>query len=293
MDRFRALSLEFRQRGELPDFHRKEEWRGFSIEHARVARPSEYDFAWKGQSHYLAFHDIVLAEGEMDVDGMKRLPGGDLRDQLTYFPPDCSASGWAAPTNRQNSFTVLCFDPAQLCREVEIASAPSRPVVYFRDPSLRVTMLKLQTQLLNYHSSDRMLTETLGLLAALELFRVTASGELPLASARGGLSRSQEKLVRDYIDANLSMEMGLDDLAALANLSRFHFSRAFKTSIGIPPHRYIQEQRIERAKQLLLDRSLTLADVASAVGFKTDTHFSRVFNEQTRLSPGAFRRAIG
>ena len=80
--------------------------------------------------------------------------------------------------------------------------------------------------------------------------------------AVGGLAPWQLRLVCKHIDENLSDRITIDDLASVARLSRSHFTRAFKASIGCPPHNFILQQRIERAKELMLNSSEPLVQIA-------------------------------
>jgi AraC family transcriptional regulator len=82
----------------------------------------------------------------------------------------------------------------------------------------------------------------------------------------------------------------LSELAALAELSPYHFARAFKQSFSIPPHHYHIGRRIERAKEMLSTRSVT--EVVLAVGFAETSSFSAAFRKTTGLTPTEFRRGI-
>lgn len=108
--------------------------------------------------------------------------------------------------------------------------------------------------------------------------------------ARGGLSPGVLRRIRDHIDANLESNVNLEELAGLANLSRCHFARAFKHSIGAAPHCYVMHRRLEKAQQLLADTELPLAEIALATGFSDQSHFSRRFRERLGASPSEFRR---
>jgi len=74
-------------------------------------------------------------------------------------------------------------------------------------------------------------------------------------------------------------------------LSRFHFARAFKQSEGLTPHGLVLERRLAKARELLIRTSLSLSEIASAVGFADQSHFTRRFREVVGASPGQFRRA--
>ena len=109
-------------------------------------------------------------------------------------------------------------------------------------------------------------------------------------TARGGLAGWQRKRVLEFIEEHLSERISLSTLSALAQLSPYHFARVFKQALGIPPHRYHMNRRIERAKVLLVDRSVT--EVALAVGYAETSSFSSSFRRATGMSPTEFRRAL-
>jgi AraC-like DNA-binding protein len=75
-------------------------------------------------------------------------------------------------------------------------------------------------------------------------------------------------------------------------LSVSHFSRAFAVSIGLPPHRWLLNRRVERAKSMLSNAAPTLSEVAIACGFADQSHFTRTFTREVGISPGAWRRCV-
>ena len=97
------------------------------------------------------------------------------------------------------------------------------------------------------------------------------------------------KRVLDFIEARLADEISLDDLAAEACLSPYHFSRLFREATGMPPHRYVMDRRIETAKEKLKLSRSSLVDVALDCGFGSQANFTRVFRKATGLTPGHFR----
>ncbi|WP_158502363.1 AraC family transcriptional regulator [Vitiosangium sp. GDMCC 1.1324] len=107
---------------------------------------------------------------------------------------------------------------------------------------------------------------------------------------RGGLAPWQERLSKELLDANLNGNIPLSFLALQCGLSVRHFTRAFRQSTGVPPHRYLLKRRVERAQQLLKDPDLSLSDIALACGFADQSHFTRVFSASVSMSPGAWRR---
>lgn len=107
------------------------------------------------------------------------------------------------------------------------------------------------------------------------------SGGLPPRVLRRAIER-----LRSENDADVSLAA----LAADAGLSRFHFCRAFKESTGMPPHAWLRQYRLEQAKVMLRDPSLTIVTVAVALGYASQTAFAAAFKKLTGISPSEFRR---
>ncbi len=107
---------------------------------------------------------------------------------------------------------------------------------------------------------------------------------------RGGLAYWQERRAKEMLLANLDGRIGLDELARACGLSRSHFARAFKTTVGTPPLQWLLRQRIERAKNLLLSSSLPIDQIAHHCGFADQSHFTRAFLKTVNVTPGLWRR---
>lgn len=95
--------------------------------------------------------------------------------------------------------------------------------------------------------------------------------------------------IRSYLNDHFAASISLKDLSDLVNISPFHLLRMFRKSIGLPPHAYLLQIRINRAKKLLL-AGAQIADVALEVGFVDQSHLSRHFKRMVGVSPGQYRR---
>jgi AraC family transcriptional regulator len=109
-------------------------------------------------------------------------------------------------------------------------------------------------------------------------------------NARGGLAPWQLQRARNFINANLAGDPSISEVADECGLSSSYFVRAFKQATGIPPHRWLTKQRVERAKELLQDPGQELSDIAQLCGFVDQSHFTRVFSRSEGYSPGRWRR---
>jgi AraC-like DNA-binding protein len=109
-------------------------------------------------------------------------------------------------------------------------------------------------------------------------------------TARGGMGFGSLRRTREHIERQLAHKISLPELAGIAGLSAGHFSRAFKQSVGMSPHRYLLQRRIAAAADLIRNTDRPLAEVALNVGFSDQSHFTRVFARESGETPSAFRR---
>ncbi|MCI9868108.1 helix-turn-helix transcriptional regulator [Rhizobium skierniewicense] len=278
-----TMSLEFGGEASGPLIRKPRDWNGFSAEIVELSGGEPYAYKYEGSSHFMCLHDILLRDGELSVSGLATLTTRDLRDTVTFVPKGCAVEGWSDPDRRKNSFVAMYFDPEAM-RE-DLGSKYSRdepaPFAYSRDPHLRSTLKKLET-LLRIPEVDELHAESVSLLATLEVFGV-------VADSQGRLSDRQVSMVTDFVEGHLHGEISLADMASVAGLSRFHFSRAFKATTGESPYAFVQRRRIARASRLLKEGQLSIEAIASSVGFNGSLQFARAFREITGVSPSKYR----
>jgi len=132
-----------------------------------------------------------------------------------------------------------------------------------------------------------------GLLRAIAGLLVSSETQ-PVAEPCERIYLSPPKLKRviDFIEANLQESIGLDDLARAAGLSANHFLRVFKLATGETPYHFLRARRLERARQMLADDAMPLAELALECGFANQAHFTAAFSRELGISPGRYRRAI-
>ena len=110
----------------------------------------------------------------------------------------------------------------------------------------------------------------------------------PVKEYRGLAPKHLDNVI-DYIQTYLEQNLGLAELAQLSNLSPFYFSRLFKESTGVTPYQYISKLRMERAKQLLKNTDLAIAEIALQCGYSSQSSFSTAFLKATKVTPKTYR----
>ena len=115
--------------------------------------------------------------------------------------------------------------------------------------------------------------------------------EVPARVARvAPLPEWRLKRVVEYVDRNIDQRVRLADMAGAARLTRMHFAAQFRQSMGLSPHNYLVQKRLEHAKQLLLQEERPLAEIAICAGFGTQTHFTTVFKRYVGQTPYRWRQ---
>lgn len=104
------------------------------------------------------------------------------------------------------------------------------------------------------------------------------------------LPRATIRLIRDFVDANLCRAIDLASLAHIANLSRGHFARTFRRTIGMSPGDYVRVRRVRAAFERVCNGDGKLSEVADGVGFSSQGHMTSAFVRTTGITPGFARR---
>jgi AraC family transcriptional regulator len=139
-------------------------------------------------------------------------------------------------------------------------------------------------------AGGRLAAESLANVLAVHLIRHVLAPRRPERGRDGALPRGRLRAVVEYIEEHLDAGPRLEQMAAVARLSPYHFARQFKGATGLPPHQYVIARRVERAKQLLLEGGdLSLAQVAASAGFSDQSVFSHHFKRIVGVTPGKFR----
>jgi AraC family transcriptional regulator len=241
---------------------------------------------------------VVLEEigGPFEVSSRNWRNNTTLREfprPLSIIPAGLEAHG-RADNMRFMRHLLLQFDLPALARMAEDEFDPAdvfTPRLMFSDASVMRLAQLFAEECSGDEPHSRLYGDTLSIVLLLTLARLSSLTPSPVRS--GSLAPWQVRRVTEYLTAHLAEDVELQTVSSLVNLSRSHFSRAFKISTGLPPHQWQLQARIAKAKELMLQWDRPLAQIAIEVGFADQAHFSRTFGCAVGESPGAWRRTRG
>jgi AraC family transcriptional regulator len=203
---------------------------------------------------------------------------------------------WDSPENGPIETTHVCIDAALFYKiggeaancdphRIEIVDGFSH-----KDPLVEQVVRALAEELKHPQTSSRLLADSAARFLTVHLLRHYSAVRIREIPAKPALSLRKVQAVRDYIEANISGALSLDDLASVAHVSSFHFARLFKSATGETPHDFVTRIRMDRAKTLLRDTDSPASSVAKQVGFSSKSHFSAAFRRCFGLTPAGFRK---
>ena len=252
---------------------------------------------WAGGAAHPAYAALFVLGGAMRWQAGEGR-GGELRESglLIAAPGESvSARGSRVETLALTvapAYVLDCAVRARLTHDDARITFPAQAIE--QDPRLARLARDIADELRAAETGHELILAALIEQILIQLLRRYASirrtDELELS--RAGLVDRRIRRAVELMHANLAEELPLEDLAAAAYLSPFHFARLFKKLTGLPPHAYLAALRIERARLLLATTDLTVTEVAARVGYASPSHFAKAFRQATGLSPRAFRRAL-
>jgi AraC family transcriptional regulator len=164
-----------------------------------------------------------------------------------------------------------------------------QPILKADDPQLHTIALQFKQEMQNNALGGELYSESLANLFNIHLLRNYCTSTPVLRSYRGGLSTKKLQLAIDYIQAHLNEKLSLEAIAIELNLSVHYFCELFTQSTGMPPYKYVLQQRVDRAQQLLQDTQKSLSEIALDCGFANQSHLNRHFTKLTGISPKKYR----
>lgn len=162
------------------------------------------------------------------------------------------------------------------------------PHLIMQDALIHQIGVRLKTQLQINGTSSRLYAESAATFLAVHLLQTYSTGTFSVQEYEGGLPQQKLKQAITYIQEHLAQELSLNAIADDLGMSRYYFCRQFKQSVGLSPHQYVIQQRVERAKQLLKQGGMSLSEVAITCGFTHQSHLHRHFKRLTGVTPRTF-----
>jgi AraC family transcriptional regulator len=161
-----------------------------------------------------------------------------------------------------------------------------------RDPLIQQMGLALKTELELAGEDSKLYADSMAIALGTHLLRRYAVQDPVIKEYKNGLPLYQLKLIIEYIQAHLEENLTLTQLASLIQISPHYFASLFKQSTGLSPYKYITKCRLDKAKMLLRQRDLSIAFICQEVGFKNQSHFTRVFRQYFQITPKAYRNLL-
>jgi AraC family transcriptional regulator len=224
----------------------------------------------------------------------RRMTGSATPGQLAILPPDADTR-WIF--DKTGDITLVSLSRQLVDQAVENGmDRDSRlveivPRFLIRDLVLERAAHQLLREIAQARPGGRLAAEALAQELVAHL--IAAHSNLAVDPGRGShaMAPSRLKRVQEFMRANLAKELSLQDIADAAGISVFHFARGFKYATGEPPHQYLTELRLAKARTLLHNPGLSIGEVARAVGF-THSHFTALFARRMGMTPTRFRQVL-
>ena len=266
-------------------------WGPLNIERREVEPAS--DFLPGGTTEHLIF--VNLADHHVVCESDGEIIEGQYAAGHVGVHPSHTPVRWEWDTRL--NFLLMTLDPAFLDRvaretfgqdgtPVELAFSEGK-----HDPAISNIASALLREALSGDVGNRMLAESLANVLAVHLIRHYAGRPAPASAELSALpTRAVSQAVR-FIHANYARELSLAEIGAAARLSSFHLTRIFKKAMGVSPHQYLVQVRVNSARALLRSGAgrQSLAEVAAAVGFSDQSHLTRQFKRVLGLTPKQVR----
>jgi AraC family transcriptional regulator len=266
-------------------------WGAIQADNVRIVRRETFEYGFQARRHLLiAYERAELDDGETLIEGLPKATLREFNCKLSLVPAGHRFQGWQTPRvlTRVTHFYIDLQHPL-FAQESGVTPTIS-PRLFFFDQAIWDTALKLKAEVESSDPGSRQYVEALSLVLMHELSRLESTTSPVMRLFRGGLPPWQRKRLVEFIEEHLSEQISLATLAELANLSLFHFARAFKKSFGVSPHRYHSARRIDHARLLLQRTALSVTEIGVQTGFRETSSFTRAFRGFTGFTPTEYRR---
>ncbi|BAZ13878.1 AraC family transcriptional regulator [Calothrix sp. NIES-4071] len=242
--------------------------------------------------HVLSHHVIAIAQNQFHLEVRKN---GKFQHQLVHdgiiqLTPAKITQSLAWTT--QSKFLLLSLDPQfleQATDDIIKRRLELIPQFSIIDPIIQHIALALQADIVTGSNTGKLFVDSAATMLATHIVKAYATYQPIIKQYQDGLAKNKLHIVIDYIDSHLEQDIKLSDLAKLIEVSQYYFCTLFKQSTGLPPHKYLIQQRVQRAKFLLQHTNLSIADIALQSGFTDQSHLNKHFKRLVGVTPKAIR----
>ena len=265
------------------------DWTGVEIHRYRVSGPSDTKAFRLPQLAIFLPHLDHPCRVRQEVGDQAMIK--DIGHEAVTIAP--AALTRRASIERQHELTAIFLDPLVFSdianAEIGVHYPEIMPQFGIADPLIRSLGMTLDGEMRSSNPKPAFYVERLASTLASHIFLNYCA---PVYREMRRLGAHWTKLRRSiaHIYANVDKPLPLDHLAMIAGMSKFHFAKSFHQAMGIPPHQYVVQARMEKAKALLGDEMMSLAQIASRVGYTDPGQFASQFRKRTGLSPARYRR---
>ncbi|MEO8574727.1 MAG: AraC family transcriptional regulator [Pyrinomonadaceae bacterium] len=286
------MQIEWKSENVTPYLSRQEaEWPGIRIHRAHV-------MPGRMLEHSNTFHEVNVAiEGRLTTEKISATGGRVVTKgksgNLCITPAGQRIGAvWNQPLDNMG----IALEPNfvnRVATENGFAGGFEFAELYKQsDPLIQQLGLSLLAEAGSATPAGRLFADSVIQTLTLHLLTHYGTSQQVTRSITGGLSGFKLRRVKEFINANLEEDLSLAEISAVADLSQFHFARAFRKSTGLTPQQFLMEQRIERAKELLSKNDLPIVEVSLRTGFKNQSHFTSLFRKFTSLTPKVWRESF-
>ena len=290
--------LELRQRSTktLMLSSRQLNWNSILVEQCQYS-PSPKE----AESPALSDHRLILPLGPPAPLIQKRdnrLHESILQKGDSIFVPAGHSGSWRCPTKeldrppKQQLHIWLkpeSIEQAAEAADIDIDRLDLTNSFGQKDSQLYHIAMLLLAELQSNNIMGRLYVESLTQVLIIHLLRHYSTFGQPITFENRTLSDPRLQQAIEYIHAHLNRDLSLVEIARVTNISPTYFASLFKRATGIAPHKYVIQQRVKRAKLLLLKTDLAIADIALQVGFSNQSHLTRHFKRLTGMTPKQIR----
>lgn len=264
-------------------------WEGIFLAHYRHP-------AYESPEHYLMQHTLLITNTNVRFHVEQRLDGKFKQyahglGRLDLFP--ANLSHWAT-WDRETEFSIVAICP-KFFEKVALENIKGDrveliPQFSIVDATIGHIALALKAEVEAGCTTGSLYGESLATALVMRLIQNYSACKPQILTNSNGLTKYQLHQVIDYINTHIDQNISLTDLGKVATISQSHFARLFKQSMGITPHQYLIQQRVERAKKLLHKRQIPIADIALQCGFANQTHLTKRFRQIIGITPKAYQQ---